>query len=187
MDRKFNVWHCVLSDLSRSLNANAGVWRAFRRYIANPGFKAVVRYRFAHYFFVNGFKALATIITARTVARTGAEITPSARFGPGLVIKHPVGIVVGRGVWAGQNCTLLQGVTLGEKYSEEGGHEYPTLGDGVTICSGAAVLGRVHVGDNALVGANSVVVHDVPKNSRVAGAPATEVRAQSILTGKMAR
>ena len=110
------------------------------------------------------------------LSHTGAEIRPECGIGPGLLIQHPSGIVIGSGVVIGARCTLLQNVTLGEKYSHLGGHHYPRLGNNVTVCAGAVVLGSVVLGDDAVIGANSVVLSDVPSGTTAIGAPARIVR-----------
>jgi serine acetyltransferase len=90
---------------------------------------------------------------------------------PTTQIPHPVGIVIGKEVEIGDDVRIYQNVTLGANY----GDEQPTIGHDVAIGTGAAVLGDVHVGDGAVIGANSVVLEDVPKNTTVAGAPAVKI------------
>jgi serine O-acetyltransferase len=136
------------------------------------GFRAVVLYRMAHWLSERNVRLLPRLLTAMALSRTGAEILPGARIGPGLLIPHSAGVVIGNGSVIGANCTILQSVTLGEKYSRQGGHSYPTLGDDVTICAGAVLLGAVRIGDGVVVGANSVVLIDVPAGAAAVGAPA---------------
>lgn len=143
-----------------------------RACILSPGFRAVVLYRAASWFWVKGTRYVPEILTAYSVSKTGAEIRPGAKIGPGLLVRHPVGIVVGGRAVIGRSCTLLQGVTLGEKYSRGAELACPTLGDNVTICAGAMILGGISIGDNAIVGANAVVLKDLPSNSVCAGVPA---------------
>ncbi len=165
-------WECVSQDLGRVTERRPGFAVGLYRYFSDCGFKAVFLYRVAHLLHNRGHVRLANLLTAKAIGRTGAEIKAAARIGPGLEIKHPVGIVVGAGVLIGKDCTLLQGVTLGEKYSPDDTHLYPILGNNVTICAGAAVLGQASIGDRALVGAHAVVVRDVPAGARAVGAPA---------------
>jgi serine O-acetyltransferase len=148
------------------------IWLAAWRYFSDVGFKAVLLFRIASALVANGYPRAAKILSAYAVAKTGAEILPGALVGPGFVIKHPVGIVVGTGARLGCNCTLLQSVTVGEKYSPDGRHEYPRIGDDVTILAGAILLGGISVGSGSVVGANAVVLADVPPNVTVVGAPA---------------
>jgi serine O-acetyltransferase len=110
----------------------------------------------------------------------GCDINPTARFGSGLSLPHPVGVVVGGEVHAGANCRLFQNVTLGSG-SRKGpdGRSQPTMGDNVTVFAGAVVAGPLLVGDNAWIGANAVVMTNVPENAIVAGIPAKTVRLRS--------
>lgn len=91
-------------------------------------------------------------------------------FGGGLVIPHATGIVIGERVNIGENCYIYQNVTLG--VANQVSPAYPTLGNGVKVYSGACVVGRVRVGDNAVIGANAVVLEDVPSGSTAVGVPA---------------
>ena len=143
---------------------------------ANNGFRAVVFYRAANWFHRRRIPLVPGILTSISLCLTGAEILPQAEIGPGLVVKHPGGIVVGAGTVIGSRCTILQNVTLGEKLDESGDHAYPTVGSGVTLCAGAVIVGNVRVGDGATVGANSVVLSDVPDGATVVGAPARQIK-----------
>lgn len=107
-----------------------------------------------------------------------ADISPDASIGPGFCIAHSVGIVVGRGVRTGSNLRLYQNVTLGSKTTV--GDDMPTIGDNVTICAGAVVLGAIRVGSNVTIGANAVVIRDVPDNSVMVGNPACQVNNQRV-------
>ena len=111
--------------------------------------------------------------TARTV--TGIEIHPAADVGDGLFIDHGMGVVVGETAEIGENVTLYQGVTLGGTGFATG-KRHPTVEDNVTIGSGAKLLGPIRIGHGAKIGANAVVVHDVPPNSTVVGNPGHTVR-----------
>ena len=108
-------------------------------------------------------------LSDRILAASGAELKPSCRIGPGVVLKHTTGIVVGGEVVAGRRLTLHQNVTLGDRRPYGG---QPTLGDDVTVGAGACVLGPISIGDRAIVAANAVVLSDVPADCVVAGAPA---------------
>jgi serine O-acetyltransferase len=115
--------------------------------------------------------------TVATVMRslTGVEIHPAATIGAGLFIDHGSGVVIGETAEIGEDVTLYQGVTLGGTGFATG-KRHPTLEDNVTVGSGAKLLGPIHVGHGAKVGANSVVIHDVPPNSTVVGNPGHPVR-----------
>lgn len=102
-------------------------------------------------------------------AVTGADIPVNSKIGGGLLIPHPNGIVIHPDAAIGPNCLLFQQVTIGDADG------VPVLGGHVDVGAGAKVLGRIHVGDNARIGANSVVLRDVAAGSTVAGVPAREL------------
>ncbi|MBM6700592.1 serine acetyltransferase, partial [Bifidobacterium pullorum subsp. saeculare] len=106
---------------------------------------------------------------------TGVEIHPAAQLGRRLFIDHAMGVVIGETTIVGDDCTLYQGVTLGGT-GNENGKRHPTLGNNVTVGSGAKVLGNITIGDNVRIGGNSVVVKDVPSDSTVVGVPGCVVR-----------
>jgi serine O-acetyltransferase len=106
---------------------------------------------------------------------TGVEIHPAARIGRELFIDHGSGVVIGETAEIGERVTLYQGVTLGGTGFQRG-KRHPTLGDNVTVGSGAKLLGPIAVGDGAKIGANTVVVEDVPPGSTVVGNPGHPVK-----------
>ncbi len=107
---------------------------------------------------------------------TGIEIHPQAKIGRNLFIDHGMGVVIGQTAIIGDNVTLYHGVTLGGKGAYlPHAKRHPTIGNNVVIGAGAQVLGAITVGDNAAVGANSVVTHDVPANTTVVGNPARKI------------
>jgi serine O-acetyltransferase len=106
---------------------------------------------------------------------TGVEIHPAARIGDALFIDHGAGVVIGETAEIGDNVTLYQGVTLGGTGFARG-KRHPTVEDDVVVGSGAKLLGPIRVGKASKVGANSVVIHDVPPNSTVVGNPGHPVR-----------
>ena len=111
---------------------------------------------------------------------TGIEIHPAAKIGSNFFMDHGSGIVIGETTEIGENVTIYQGVTLGgimpsiESDSQRNQKRHPTIGNNVIIGSGAQILGSINIGENARIGANSVVSRDVPANVTVAGVPARE-------------
>lgn len=140
-----------------------------------PSFKAIVRYRIAHYLYKKKHYFLARWYSQRTVKKTGIEIHPGATIGKGLFIDHGHGVVIGETAILGDNVTLYQGVTLGGTGKEQG-KRHPTIGNNVMISAGAKVLGSFTIGENSKIGAGSVVLTEVPPNSTVVGVPGRVVK-----------
>lgn len=115
---------------------------------------------------------LGSVLKQINHAITGADIAWSARIGPGLVLWHPTGVVIGPRVVVGRDARVQQGITLGAARSRTGQDGDPVLGDGVYVGAGARVLGPVRVGDRARIGANAVVLIDVPDDASAVGVPA---------------
>jgi serine O-acetyltransferase len=140
-----------------------------------PGIQALLTHRVAHALHEAGIPALprALAFAARTL--TGIEIHPAASIGDGLFIDHGSGVVIGETARIGNDVTLYQGVTLGGTGFATG-KRHPTVEDNVTIGSGAKLLGPITIGHGAKIGANSVVVSDIPANTTVVGVPGHPVR-----------
>jgi len=135
-----------------------------------PGFHAIVLHRFAHRLWKLRLFFLARLISHVARILTGIEIHPAVRAGKSLFIDHGMGVVIGETTEIGENVTLYQGVTLGG-VSLKREKRHPTLRDHVVVGAGAKVLGPFEVGENSRIGANSVVVKEVPPNSTVVGIP----------------
>ncbi len=139
------------------------------------GIQALLAHRVAHALHGAGMPLLPRVIAALARAATGIEIHPAAKIGNGLFIDHGMGVVIGETAEMGDDVTLYQGVTLGGTGFATG-KRHPTVQDNVTIGSGAKLLGPITVGHGSKIGANTVVVHDVPPNSTVVGNPGHPVR-----------
>lgn len=142
-----------------------------------PGVHAVLAHRVAHALHRAGVPLAPRALVTATRAVTGIEIHPSADIGRGLFIDHGMGVVVGETAEIGRDVTLYQGVTLGGTGFATG-KRHPTVEDNVTIGSGAKLLGPIRIGHGSKIGANSVVIHDVPPNSTVVGNPGHPVRVE---------
>ncbi len=140
-----------------------------------PGIHALLAYRVAHALQLAGAPFLPRVISMLTRALTGIEIHPAAQIGQGLFIDHGAGVVIGETASIGDDVTMYQGVTLGGTGFATG-KRHPTVQDNVTIGSGAKLLGPITIGHGAKIGANSVVITDVPANSTVVGNPGHPVR-----------
>jgi serine O-acetyltransferase len=141
------------------------------------GVQALLAHRLAHALAEAGVPVLPRAIAYGTRAVTGVEIHPAARIGREFFIDHGAGVVIGETAVIGDRVTLYQGVTLGGTGFQRG-KRHPTLGDNVTVGSGAKLLGPIDVGDGAKVGANTVVVEDVPPGATVVGNPGHPVRVE---------
>ncbi|MGA9858214.1 MAG: serine O-acetyltransferase EpsC [Solirubrobacteraceae bacterium] len=142
-----------------------------------PGVQALLAHRVAHALYGAGVPVLPRLIATIARAVTGIEIHPAVRVGDGLFIDHGMGVVIGETAEIGADVTMYQGVTLGGTGFATG-KRHPTVQDNVTIGSGAKLLGPITVGHGAKIGANSVVIHDVPPNSTVVGNPGHPVRVE---------
>jgi serine O-acetyltransferase len=139
------------------------------------GVQAVLSHRVAHALHDVGIPLVPRALANTTRALTGVEIHPSAEIGRSLFIDHGAGVVIGETAEIGDDVTLYQGVTLGGTGFQRG-KRHPTVGDRAVVGSGAKLLGPIRVGDCTKIGANSVVIHDVPDNATVVGNPGHPVR-----------
>jgi serine O-acetyltransferase len=141
------------------------------------GVQALLAHRVAHALMDAGVPVLPRVISYSTRAVTGVEIHPAAVIGREFFIDHGAGVVIGETAVIGDRVTLYQGVTLGGTGFQRG-KRHPTLRDNVTVGSGAKLLGPIDVGSGAKVGANTVVVEDVPPGATVVGNPGHPVRVE---------
>jgi serine O-acetyltransferase len=142
-----------------------------------PGVHAVLAHRLAHTLYGASVPLMPRVIATVARSATGIEIHPAAKIGHGFFIDHGMGVVIGETAEIGDNVTLYQGVTLGGTGFRTG-KRHPTVQDNVTIGSGAKLLGPIMVGHGSKIGANTVVIHDVPPNSTVVGNPGHPVRVE---------
>jgi serine O-acetyltransferase len=139
------------------------------------GVQAILAHRVSHALHEAGVPLVPRMLANFMKIVTGVEIHPAARIGRGLFIDHGAGVVIGETAEVGDDVTMYQGVTLGGTGFARG-KRHPTVGDEVMIGSGAKLLGPIEVGARCKIGANSVVIHDVPPNSTVVGNPGHPVR-----------
>jgi serine O-acetyltransferase len=151
---------------------NAGTFQILSSW---GGVQALLTHRVAHALHGAGVPAVPLVIAYGSRAVTGIEIHPAARIGEELFIDHGSGVVIGETAEIGDCVTLYQGVTLGGTGFETG-KRHPTLGNRVTVGSGAKLLGPISIGDGAKIGANTVVIQDVPDNATVVGNPGHTVK-----------
>src|SRR6266481_9800894 len=140
-----------------------------------PGFHALVFHRLAHWLWQHGWLLAGRFVSHVGRVLTGIEIHPGARIGKRVFIDHGMGVVIGETAEVGDDVTLYQGVTLGGTSLTRGAKRHPTIGNGVIVSSGAQVLGPFRVGDGARIGAQAVVLSEVPDGATMVGIPAKPV------------
>lgn len=140
-------------------------------FLCYPGVKAMGFHRIAHPLYQAKLYILARLVSEIGRLLTGIEIHPGAKIGKRVVIDHGMGIVIGETAEVGDDCLIFHGVTLGGKNFEDK-KRHPTVGNKVIIGAGAKILGNIKIGDNSVIGANSVVAKDVPTGVIVTGIPA---------------
>lgn len=160
-------------DLEAALHNDPAARSALEVALVYPGVHAVWAYRLAHRMWKKSdrLKLPARILSQATRAITGIEIHPGATLGRRLFIDHGMGVVIGETAEVGEDVTIYHGTTLGGTTLNKG-KRHPTVGSHVVIGSGAKVLGNITIGDGAQIGANAVVVKDVPTRNIAVGIPA---------------
>lgn len=136
-----------------------------------PTIHALFAYRISHFFFKRKLFFLARLISQLSRWTTGIEIHPGAKIGKRLFIDHGIGVVIGETSTIGDDCTIYHGVTLGATDCDAP-KRHPDLGNRVMVGAGAKILGPISIGDDAKIGANSVVLKNVPPGATAVGTPA---------------
>jgi serine O-acetyltransferase len=166
----------LLNDARNIMKKDPAAKSIFEVLICYPGYHILIFYRFAHLLYKNKFYVLARLVSNLGRFFTGIDIHPGAAIGKGLFIDHGMGVVIGETAIVGDYVTIYHGVTLGGTGKETSGRRHPAVEDNAIIGAGAKVLGAITVGMNSKVGANAVVLQDVPSNSTVVGIPARMVK-----------
>jgi len=161
-------------DLERILNEDPAATSKIEVLLLYPCIHALISYRISHFFYLKKRFFLARLISQLARFFTGIEIHPGAKIGKGLFIDHGMGVVIGETAEVGDNVTLYHGVTLGGT-GKDTGKRHPTIEDNVLIGTGAKVLGPITVGEGAKIGANAVVVKNVPSKATAVGSPAKNI------------
>jgi serine O-acetyltransferase len=164
------MWRTISKDINKSARIRSRFWRLKALFIS-PGLSAVLLFRLQDWAFKSKLLFLSYILHRINLNLHGIDILPGASIGSGLRIDHPVGIVIGAGARIGNDCILLQNVTIGTRYVDAAkyNNQFPTIGNGVTIGAGAVILGDVTLGDGCTIGANSLILADVASESTVFG------------------
>ncbi|GIO39773.1 MULTISPECIES: serine O-acetyltransferase [Paenibacillus] len=163
------------SDIRAVFENDPAARSRFEVIFTYSGLHAIWSHRIAHFLYHRRWYTLARIVSQVSRFFTGIEIHPGAVIGERLFIDHGMGVVIGETCEIGDDVVIYQGVTLGGSGKEKG-KRHPTIGNNVVIGSGAKILGSFTVGDQSNIGANSVVLKEVPAGSTVVGIPGKIVR-----------
>jgi len=163
-------FHSVREDIAAVFESDPAARSYLEVVVCYPGLHAVWAHHLSHWLWLHGMRFLARLVSQIARLFTGIEIHPGAEIGRRLFIDHGTGTVIGETAIVGDDVTLYQGVTLGGTGKEKG-KRHPTLGNNISVGSGAKLLGNITIGDNCRVGAGSVVLRSVPANSTIVGVP----------------
>lgn len=161
-------------DLNKVMENDPAARSKIEVFLLYPTIHALIAYRISHYLYINKLFFLARLISQISRFFTGIEIHPGAKIGRGLVIDHGMEVVIGETSEIGDNVLLYHGVTLGGTGKDKG-KRHPTVGNNVVIGAGAKVLGPIYIGSNSKIGANSVVLNNVPEGATAVGIPAKNI------------
>jgi serine O-acetyltransferase len=171
-----DVWALIRADAMENLDRRLGTAGVVAAVLASRGVRAAALYRVAHELHRRRHRLAALLTTRLNLALHAVDIHYEVTAGPGLVLRHAFGVVVGREAQLGSRVRLFQHVTLGKRMSGSTEHPdgMPTLGDDVHVYAGAVIVGPITVGERSLVGANVVLTESCPPDSTVV-APASRI------------
>lgn len=161
-------------DIHATLRRDPASGSALRVLLDHKGFHALQTHRAAHLLWAQGRQHLACHLQSRASSVFGVDIHPACRIGHSAMLDHATGIVIGETCVIADGVSILQGVTLGGT-GKDRGDRHPKIADGVLIGAGATLLGAIHIGEGAKIGAGSVVLSNVPAHTTVVGVPARVV------------
>ena len=173
------AWDVVKADFNAVFERDPAARSKLEVLLCYPGFHAILFHRVTHWLWNKKFYLLARFLSHVARFLTGIEIHPGAKIGKGFFIDHGMGVVIGETAEIAENVTLYHQVTLGG-VSLKKEKRHPTLEERVVVGAGAKILGPFTVGENSKIGANSVVVREVPPNSTVVGVPGRVAKKESI-------
>ncbi len=176
-----NLFQLIKTDLVAAMDKDPAARNHFEVFLTYSGFHAILFYRICHILWRLKLKFVSRFISNLARILTSVEIHPAAKIGESFFIDHGSGLVIGETCLIGKNVTLYQHTTLGgispavNSKSQINVKRHPTIGDNVIIGSGAQILGPVNIGKNARIGANAVVLSNVPENMTYVGIPARKL------------
>jgi serine O-acetyltransferase len=169
------IYHIVRQDLHAFLKNDPSVQNIWDIILFSISFKGLFLYRIYHELFIAHHTFLAKLLYYHAKRRYHMDIHPAADIEPGIIIDHDFGVVIGETATVGSGTIIYHGVTLGARGVQKG-QRHPHVGRNVLIGNHASILGNIRIGDGARIGANSVVLADVPSNTTVVGIPAVIVK-----------
>lgn len=165
-----NLFKSLYEDAQNIKKSDPACRNILEAIILYPGFHAIIFHRIAHFCYEKKLYFIARLLSQISRHITGIEIHPGAKIGRKLFIDHGMGVVIGETATIGDNCIIYHNSTLGGTGKDKN-KRHPDLGDNVMVGSGAKVLGPIKIGNNVKIGANSVVLKDIPDNTTVVGVP----------------
>ena len=175
----------AFSDLARYRPTETPTWRGvLKRCLSTPGMTASLILRAQQVAFHSGHVKTSFLLRSFGLTLVGADFNPGMTVGPGLMMPHPPGIVIGQTLVMGANVTLGQGVTTGHRYPDRPSDGMPVICDGAIVLANAVLVGPIRIGQHALVGPNSVLLTDAPDHAVMVGSPARQVsKREGIIPG----
>lgn len=170
----------IISEAKNILDKDPAAKTLFEVVLCYPSIKAMAYYRVANRFYKKGHHIISRLLSQRARKITGIEIHPGATIGKNLFIDHGMGVVIGETAVIGNNVLLFHQVTLGGIGGDKNTKRHPTVEDDVIIGAGAKILGPITIGKGAMIGASSVILHDIPPNSTAVGIPGKVVKKKNI-------
>ena len=158
----------IREDLQAGIDRDPATNSKLELFLTSPGLHAVWMHRFSNWLWKRGLRIPARMFSNWSRFLTGIEIHPGATIGKRLVIDHGMGVVIGETSMIGEDVLIYHGVTLGGK-ENSAIDRHPIIGSHVVLGAGSKIIGRITIGDNCYVGANTVVTKDVPAGSTVVG------------------
>lgn len=160
------------ADINFILDNDPAARSKLEVFLLYPSVHSLIMYRISHFFYGKKRFFIARLISQLGRFLTGIEIHPGAKIGMGTLIDHGSGVVIGETSVIGDRVTIYQGVTIGATGNEKQFKRHPTLGNDIVVGSGAKILGPINIGDHCKIGANSVVLKDMPSYTTAVGIPA---------------